>query len=76
MPAFSELGHTRRNDLLNIIPGEGLFQPLAQELDLSGALLAVGQELLDPLEDDRPPGPALDLAGDLLGFSVRKHRRR
>jgi hypothetical protein len=49
---------------------EGLLQPLLEKVDLGNALLPVGQELLDPLEDDRSLRPLLDFAGDLVSFEV------
>jgi hypothetical protein len=51
---------------------ERLVEPLAQVLDLSDALLAVGQQPIDPGEDDRTSAdtflaPALDFLGFLIG---------
>jgi len=53
-----------------------LLESLAEEVHLRDALLAVGKELLEPLEDDGSLRASVDFAGNLVRFGIGQHWRR
>lgn len=54
---------------------KSLVEPLTQVLELLDALTAIGQELVDPLQDDRAADLLASTALDFRGLLVGQHGR-